>query len=623
VAKLIVSRGDNVERELELGSADVRIGRGAENDLVLDEPTKGVSRFHAEIRAEGSGWALIDLNSQNGSWIDGARVQKTTLAPGVTVSLGPYRLKYEDGAAASAPAGVAPAMAALPAAVASTTVSVPVPVAAVTVSPPAAAASAAVAPPVAVEPTPVSPPVTVVAATVAPAPKTADTIVGGKIKAPVPSVAVEPARLVRPPPTPTAKIKRGGSPDNNIVSSLLRNKPLLFGGFGAFIVLVLLGGLLMNASGSSEAVQATPAARAEAPTPAPPTNAEIIAKHLEDGKALLEKGDAATALRDHFEQALIIDPSQPEATELKLKAEEIIRRPAPATALVAAAAGTPSAPPTSPSAVTAPSTTASPSTPASRSTREAASTPAAPSPAASTAVPGAQRTAQGDTSGVTRRPGESQTQWQARSNRVRDHYKQAKAVLKRNDFKTAITALEALDQEQPNYLDVPVLLVTARAGLQSGQTRTQYSEGKAALERKEFAVAIRVLEALNKEQPNYLDVPALLVTAKAGLRSGAQALVTSAAAAEKSGDYAEAVAQLNKAKQLEALPGIDESVQRLTDQIAKEADAAYSTGRVYDARGRVAEAIASYERVVQLLAADHPNRQAAEGRLTALGAKSK
>jgi len=95
VPKLIILRGEQVERELDLGTQDLRIGRGAENDLTLEDPTKAVSRFHAEIRPEAGGWVLIDLNSQNGTWIDGRRVQKTVLTPGVTVSLGPYHLKYE------------------------------------------------------------------------------------------------------------------------------------------------------------------------------------------------------------------------------------------------------------------------------------------------------------------------------------------------------------------------------------------------------------------------------------------------------------------------------------------------------------------------------------------------
>ena len=80
--KLHIYRRDTLERTLDLTGHDLRIGRGAENDVVLEDADKTVSRFHAELRFENDEWILIDLNSQNGSWIDGERIQRASLAPG-------------------------------------------------------------------------------------------------------------------------------------------------------------------------------------------------------------------------------------------------------------------------------------------------------------------------------------------------------------------------------------------------------------------------------------------------------------------------------------------------------------------------------------------------------------
>ncbi|TZF88273.1 FHA domain-containing protein [Lysobacter lacus] len=57
----------------------MRIGRAADADLVLEHSS--VSRRHAELETLGDGaWRLVDLGSKNGTFVDGARVSKTTIA---------------------------------------------------------------------------------------------------------------------------------------------------------------------------------------------------------------------------------------------------------------------------------------------------------------------------------------------------------------------------------------------------------------------------------------------------------------------------------------------------------------------------------------------------------------
>jgi pSer/pThr/pTyr-binding forkhead associated (FHA) protein len=66
VPKLVAFRGDAVENELRLAGQSVRIGRDQGNDLVLDDSSKGVSRFHAEVRAEAGTYFIVDMKSRNG-----------------------------------------------------------------------------------------------------------------------------------------------------------------------------------------------------------------------------------------------------------------------------------------------------------------------------------------------------------------------------------------------------------------------------------------------------------------------------------------------------------------------------------------------------------------------------
>jgi soluble lytic murein transglycosylase-like protein len=65
----------------------VRIGRSTENDIVLaDEPR--VSARHLEIRRTDGGYRLYDLQSTNGTYLNGKRVQQADLTPPASIRLG-------------------------------------------------------------------------------------------------------------------------------------------------------------------------------------------------------------------------------------------------------------------------------------------------------------------------------------------------------------------------------------------------------------------------------------------------------------------------------------------------------------------------------------------------------
>lgn len=78
------ARGQRVRRAL--GGPVAKIGRDPTNDVVFDAAT--VSRFHAEIRREGTGYEIRDLGSRHGTFVDGVRVQESPLADGNEIRLG-------------------------------------------------------------------------------------------------------------------------------------------------------------------------------------------------------------------------------------------------------------------------------------------------------------------------------------------------------------------------------------------------------------------------------------------------------------------------------------------------------------------------------------------------------
>ncbi|MFF3912313.1 FHA domain-containing protein [Streptomyces sp. NPDC001852] len=65
----------------------VRIGRAADNDLVVDDLI--VSRRHAELRAHPDGtYEIVDLGSHNGTYLNGRPVTRAAMGPGDIVGIG-------------------------------------------------------------------------------------------------------------------------------------------------------------------------------------------------------------------------------------------------------------------------------------------------------------------------------------------------------------------------------------------------------------------------------------------------------------------------------------------------------------------------------------------------------
>lgn len=71
--RLVQLCSDGASERIRLGSDAFRIGRDPAMDLVLEAP--GVSRQHARIEPDGSGHALVDLGSPNGTTLNGEPVR--------------------------------------------------------------------------------------------------------------------------------------------------------------------------------------------------------------------------------------------------------------------------------------------------------------------------------------------------------------------------------------------------------------------------------------------------------------------------------------------------------------------------------------------------------------------
>ncbi len=97
-----LTRAGAVETEVPLEQRDLRIGRASDNDVVLKDPDKTLSRHHAELRHDGGRWFYLDLNSANGSWVGDRRITREELTPGGAIGLGDYQLALIDEAHAAA-----------------------------------------------------------------------------------------------------------------------------------------------------------------------------------------------------------------------------------------------------------------------------------------------------------------------------------------------------------------------------------------------------------------------------------------------------------------------------------------------------------------------------------------
>jgi pSer/pThr/pTyr-binding forkhead associated (FHA) protein len=97
--KMIVSIDGVVIKEVQLTKDRTTLGRRPYNDIVIDN--LAVSGEHAVMQMTGNEVYLEDLNSTNGTYVNGKAAKKQLLAHNDTVEIGKYKIKFINEAANS------------------------------------------------------------------------------------------------------------------------------------------------------------------------------------------------------------------------------------------------------------------------------------------------------------------------------------------------------------------------------------------------------------------------------------------------------------------------------------------------------------------------------------------
>jgi predicted component of type VI protein secretion system len=302
VATLAVYRDQKLLRQVELGDAPMRIGRAPENEIVLEDANKGVSRNHAEIRHEDGRYVILDLNSQNGVWIRERRVKVEPLPVDEPVTVGPYRLVLL--AAAKAPAS-----------------STSIPGTVVAPAPPESTAR--------VEATP----------------QASHSQQGAKVVPPVPPKPAPPAPAPPAPKPASAASASGMSKTSGGSKPGGPNRTLVIAGVAVAVIAAIGVFAMLSRRGTTPqpeappVTEAPPVAQVTSTVPAPPTDEERFREHFDKAQGFIQAGDKPNATAENT-AALAILPADERGLKQRQEIEAIGAPPPAAPETVAA--GTPS-----------------------------------------------------------------------------------------------------------------------------------------------------------------------------------------------------------------------------------------------------------------------------------------
>jgi len=90
--KLVVIKGPQRGTEFVISSDVIQVGKAPENDLVIGDET--VSRQHFAIVRDAKGYLLRDLQSTNGTFLDGAEIKEAYIRAGAVIGAGASELKF-------------------------------------------------------------------------------------------------------------------------------------------------------------------------------------------------------------------------------------------------------------------------------------------------------------------------------------------------------------------------------------------------------------------------------------------------------------------------------------------------------------------------------------------------
>jgi len=100
MAKLVLLSAGMTGRTHDLKAEKTTVGRVEDNSFQIAEPS--VSSHHAELLLRGNDVIVRDLNSTNGTFINGEKVTESSIKPGQILRLGQIEMRLEtDTPAAS------------------------------------------------------------------------------------------------------------------------------------------------------------------------------------------------------------------------------------------------------------------------------------------------------------------------------------------------------------------------------------------------------------------------------------------------------------------------------------------------------------------------------------------
>jgi predicted component of type VI protein secretion system len=94
MAELFLKFEDRVLQELLLSGGTVTIGRQPDSIFRIDNPA--VSGHHAKVYAEGDHYVIEDVESFNGTYVNGQRISRVILKDGDNVTIGKHTIEFRD-----------------------------------------------------------------------------------------------------------------------------------------------------------------------------------------------------------------------------------------------------------------------------------------------------------------------------------------------------------------------------------------------------------------------------------------------------------------------------------------------------------------------------------------------
>lgn len=101
MAKLIITLDGKIESEYDLDAETTAIGRHKNNDIQIDN--LAVSSHHSQVLKILDDYFIEDLNSSNGTYVNGNLIKKHSLNDGDDIRIGKHQLRFVKEASASAP----------------------------------------------------------------------------------------------------------------------------------------------------------------------------------------------------------------------------------------------------------------------------------------------------------------------------------------------------------------------------------------------------------------------------------------------------------------------------------------------------------------------------------------